>query len=129
MALYKEENPIAIVYYACPICGKKDEDQSEIRIQKNLKDISEIHNKIADYGHPCDECKELKKLGIVVVEYNEEKSGDDFKDLYRTGKMFVIKEESVKRIFVGYPHVERILERRVTFVSDLVTKEMGFYGQ
>jgi len=67
---------------------------------------------------PCDECKEMMKIGIILISV---KAGSDHENPYRTGGWCVVKEDAVKRIF----NDDRALKSRVAFIEDEAWDKIG----
>ena len=71
----------------CYFCGKPKEIILDRRIRNVLP-------KTACYNQePCDECKKLMKLGVIVISVRDGEKGPD---PYRTGRWFVVKDEAFK---------------------------------
>lgn len=117
-----EKSHVALVYRACPICGKPDEKQSEVALDMHLRDISHLHKKVVGYGEPCDQCKEYMTQGVVLIFVDKEKTGEDLSDPWRTGQIAVMKEEAVRRIFGDDSEA---LKRRACFIDWREAQALG----
>lgn len=111
----KEKQWTALVYKACPCCGKKDEEQSEIVLHTRFGDLSEIHNKITGFGHLCKQCQELTAKAIACVVVDSSKS-DDMKNPYRTGNLFGLSEEWCNKCFKE-PMAKEVITRRMFYMD------------
>ena len=101
----------ALVHRACPICGKKDDSQSEVIIQTKVigkqnskkaeeaaKEFAKLHNQIIGYGKPCEECQKLVDLGgLIIIEVDAEKTEDE-KNPYTTGRVVATKGELEQKL-------------------------------
>lgn len=111
----KDNQFVAMTHETCPICGK---DTNEgILLHRHLRDISEMHNKSTGFSEPCDECQAAIDQGaIMIVVADQSRSGKEFKDLYRTGNVFGVKEEAVRRMLSG-DTLKEVLEKRVMIMD------------
>lgn len=75
----------------CYFCGKG----KDILIHKNLRDISQVNNKVMD-REPCPKCAELMKKGILLIATRDEPNGTE--EPYRTGTMWAVTEDSMHRV-------------------------------
>lgn len=124
---------IALVHYACPICGKPMENHSailmnEILTKKNAKKVNELNGKCIDFCNTaCDKCASHKDDAVYVIEIDEEKS--DPRNPYRTGKYWGIVKDWA--FFIDHP--EFILETdngvRYCFMTEETTHKFGFYDK
>lgn len=124
---------VALVHYACPVCGKEMDDDNAILINqkltaKNAKEVNELNGKCVGLSrNACDECASHKDDVVYVIEIDEEKS--DPINPYRTGKLWGIVKDWP--FFVDHP--EYILETdngvKYCFMSKVVTKRLGFYDK
>lgn len=121
---------VALVHYACPICGREMDDDSAILMNQKLtkkaaKEVNELNGKCVGFSNKaCDECASHKDDCIYIIEIDEEKSEPN--NLCRTGKYWgVIKDFS---LFVEHP--EFILETdngvKYCFMTEELTHKLGF---
>lgn len=85
----------------CPICTKVHQHNTEILLNKMLKDIGEIP--ITD-SSICDECEPKMKEFIALVGIDPDKSETTEntvkqQDAYRTGKILFLKRDKASEIF------------------------------
>lgn len=124
---------VALVHYACPICGREIDDDNAILINQKLtkkaaEEVNELDGKCVGFSNKaCDECTSRKDDCIYVIEIDEEKSKPN--NLCRTGKYWgVIKDFP---LFVDHP--EFILETdngvKYCYMDNKVTKKIGFYDK
>ena len=106
--MYKEKSHVGMTQ--CFFCLQP----KDIILNKRLKDSLP---RLACYDkEPCDKCKELMEMGIMLISVKE---GSNKDNPYRTGKICVIKEEAAKKIF------PQLGESRAAFVTDDAWKELG----
>ncbi len=103
---------------AIPICFYCGEEKNEIILAGYIKGDMEAPKNSVWNMEPCDKCTEYMKMGIILMSVED---NADEQNPYRTGKLAVITEESVKRIFTDY---EKILECRFAFIEDSVWEEL-----
>lgn len=68
-------------------------------------------------GKPCDNCKEMMKQGVVIISV---KDGTDHDNPYRTGRIFCVRDEAVKKMLGEIP------PKRACFIEDSMLDTMGF---
>lgn len=121
----KEKNFTALINYACPICGTVSD--SAVAIHRNLRDISDIHQKTVDFGKHCDKCQEgIDSGAIMIIVVDESKSsGTGLSEIYRTGEVYGIKEEAMKKLVNNPDLLEDILRKRVTIMDYNTAKQVG----
>ena len=97
MAPTKDNQPVALVYHQCPLCLTKCDEQ--ILIHKRLDDLSHLDRQsIGPSNEPCDKCKELMTMGLLIIEVDAHKTTDE-KNPWRTGHIFVLRKGAAERIF------------------------------
>jgi len=91
---------VAIIKYACPICGEVKEELSAIAMntkltEKYAKKVEAMHNQVVGYSDkPCKECQSyIDKGAFFVIGCDMEKT-DDMSNPYRSGHLVGIKKES-----------------------------------
>ena len=92
---------VALLKYACPICGKENKDASAIALgtifnsRKNAARVEAMNNKIAGFSEqPCKECQSwIDKGAFFIIGVDPEKT-EDMSNPYRTGHLVGIKKES-----------------------------------
>lgn len=120
----KDKKITAIVNKACPICGKVDEEQSELLISKRFKDLSDIHNQTIGFGHFCASCKADTEKAVMFVVYDEQKS-EDMKNPYRCGEVFGMSDDWIKRSIHPQELQDDMLNKRMAFITYQDAKEIG----
>lgn len=98
----------------CFFCG---EEKNEIVLAGAMKGDAEAPRQAVWNYEPCDKCAEHMKQGIMLI--NVSNNGE-----WRTGKMVVLKEEAVRRIFFG-DVVEEVLKKRCAFVDQETWNAIG----
>lgn len=124
---------VALVHYACPICGREIDDDSAILMNQKLtkkaaKEINELNGKCVGFSNKaCNECASHKDECIYVIEINEEQSTST--SPYRTGKYWGV----VKNWALFIDHPEFILETdngvKYCFMTKELTHKFGFYDK
>lgn len=124
---------VALVHYACPICGREMDDDSAILMNQKLtkkaaKEVNELNGKCVGFSNKaCNECASHKDDCIYIIEIDKEKSEPN--NLYRTGRYWgIVKDFS---LFVEHP--EFILETdngvKYCFMTKELTHKFGFYDK
>ena len=89
-------NKLGAAITRCYFCGENKEIIMNTRLtEKAAQKIEEYNGKVIDM-EPCDKCKELMKQGIMFISVRDGESGNN---PYRTGKLAVVKEEAVEKIY------------------------------
>jgi hypothetical protein len=102
----------------CYLCGK---DKGLVLFGR-LKNDEEAPRSAVYDKEPCDECKELQKLGVILISVRDGSSPEE--EPVRTGEFAVVKDEAVLRIFgglfgeVGAEEAKRMVRSRAAFVED-----------
>lgn len=73
----------------CYLCG---ENNGEVLLLGRLPGDAEAPRKVVS-GHPCKRCEEALKVGCALWESTSPDSAD------RTGRVCVVKDEAIRRIF------------------------------
>lgn len=116
----------ALVKEACPLCGKQVEGpiliDTLLRERPNQK-LEDLHGKCIGYKEePCEECQSNMSKGFMLVGVVESKCGEKVpEDVYRSGNIWVIKEESAKQMFS-----EEFLKSGAAFIDVNIANDMGF---
>ena len=91
---------VALVKQVCPICGKVNEDDSLIVMNKKLTkkhadEVKKMHNQCVGFSDkPCKECQSyIDKGAFFIIGVDADKT-DDWKNPYRSGHLVGIKRES-----------------------------------
>jgi hypothetical protein len=109
-------NPTQLWCFFCnKACG--------IALCGRLKGDAEAPRRVVNPG-PCDECKELMKQGIIFISVNESLT-ENPKDPYRSGGWCVLREDAVRRMPLDDEVKNKILEARMSFMSDEVWDAFG----
>lgn len=89
---------------ACPLCGQQVD--GPILLDKVLrktpnKELEELHGKCIGFmDEPCNDCKSNMEKGFLIVGIVDSKSASENpEDIYRSGNIWVIKEEVAKNLF------------------------------
>lgn len=91
---------VAIVKYACPICGEVIEDDTAIVMNSRLsysmaQKVEAMNGQVAGYSDkPCKNCQKwIDKGAFFVIGCDADKT-DDMSNPYRTGHLVGIKKTS-----------------------------------
>jgi hypothetical protein len=113
----------------CFFCGDAKGVAIPGRIHKKNKegritatDVEAPHQAVWDM-EPCDDCRELMKLGIMFVSVKDGEQGKD--NPYRTGSLAVLKEDAVERMISNPDLVKVLKEKRFAFIEDHVWDKLG----
>lgn len=92
---------VALIKYACPICGNVNEDATAIALgskfnnKKNVERVESMHNKIVGFSDkPCKECQSYIDQGALFIIGIDSEKSDDMSNPYRSGHFIGIKRES-----------------------------------
>lgn len=92
---------VALIKYACPICGNVNEDATAIALgskfnnKKNVERVESMHNKIVGFSDkPCKECQSYIDQGALFIIGIDSEKSDDMSNPYRSGHIVGIKRES-----------------------------------
>lgn len=115
-----EKTNFEVALIKCFFCGKDKGLVMNSRLTvEDAKAIKECSGKAIDL-EPCDDCKELMKQGVMLIEYKE---GTE-PDFYRTGAVVVVKDEAIKNVFPKDIATDAI-RRRYCFISNAIWGKMG----
>lgn len=115
-----ENKNFGVALIRCFFCGKEKGLIMNSRLTaKAAKAVKECNGKAIDL-EPCDDCKELMRQGVMLIEYKE---GTE-PDFYRTGVLVVVKDEAIKNVFPDDIATDAI-KRRFCFVSDTIWDKLG----
>ena len=91
---------VALVKYVCPICGKINEDDSAIVMNKRLtkseaKKVEAMNGQVVGFSDkPCKECQScIDKGAFMIIGVDADKT-DDMQNPYRSGHLVGIKKTS-----------------------------------
>lgn len=121
--LHKEHglNPTVTACYFCG--GEKNE---VALLGAAFKDRAPMHMVIN--REPCDKCKTIMSLGIMIVEMKNgtRDSVDDMSS--RTGRIYVIKEEAMMKLLAPGKMRDETLRIRICFMDEETTEKIGLKG-
>lgn len=106
----------------CFYCG---EDDGTIILPGRLKNDVEAPRRAVWSKEPCAKCKELMRQGVMLLEVRDGESGEN---PYRTGRMWVLKDEALRRM-VNPEAAEAGIRHRVMFLEEQTAKMIGLHDQ
>ena len=119
----KNEIGVALVKELCPICLKSSDGPIIMNTRlskKRAQEVEEMHGKTVGFTkEPCDECKELKSKGFVLIGVVEKKT-EDRTNPYRSGNLWAISESAAAKLFNDNPP-----KSGVAFIDVNVAHEIG----
>jgi hypothetical protein len=118
---------VAMVKELCPICAKTEMDggvvMNKILSKPMAKRVENLHNQVIGFSkEPCDKCKEYKAMGFVLIGVVETKT-EDATNPYRSGNIWVVKQEVADNLFEG-----NAPKSGVAFIDIMVADQMELPG-
>lgn len=101
----------------CWICG----DATNILINRTLR--PKFPRAGVCTGGTCTRCESVMKEGCFLIETRD---GAEGKDPYRTGRVWALKDEALKRALSG-DELTDLLTRRVGYLHESAAKAMGLH--
>lgn len=111
----KDNKFVALTYKACPCCGKKDEEQSEILLHKRFGDLSSVDKQVTGFGTFCTDCQEITTKAVACVVVDQSKRSD-MSNPYRTGNIFGLSEDWCKRA-LSDEMCAQVLKKRMFYMD------------
>lgn len=103
----------------CFLCG----EPKEILIDRHLQNTLP---RMACYDHkPCNKCKELMKQGVILIEVRDTKPPEN---QYRTGHLWVVKDEAIERIIENEEEKAKVLKNRMAFIPKVIAETIGLHA-
>lgn len=99
----------------CFYCGS----ETGVLLLGKLKGDMEAPRFMSLNTEPCDKCKELMKVGILLIGIDVNKT-DDMNNPYRSGKMVVVKDNWVNKNVKDDDLKAKILRLRFTFIDSKI---------
>lgn len=109
-------NP-TVINKICFVCGKEVGTAEIALLGSSYKEEAPSHMVMDNCI--CNECDNYRKQGVWIISVRDGSNGSK---PYKTGKVFLLKEEAHERIFGEKPGKEKI-----TFVEDSVLDRLGFF--
>lgn len=126
-----KEIAIALQTKICLCCGKPHQDDSAILIDTRFcspetKEQREAEmSQPSDYGD-CNQCKEYKEQGVILVGFDEGKS--DFENMpmgaFRTGEFIVMKDSGINNLPIPDEFKKAAIEKRILFIPSQLAKQL-----
>lgn len=119
---------VALINELCPVCTKKMENGGTVVMNTRLtesaaKKVEEMHNQNVWSKELCDECKEMKSKGFILIGAVEAKT-TDATNPYRSGNIWCVKQEVAEQLFA--PHGAP--KSGIAFVDVTVAAQMELPG-
>ena len=96
----------------CFYCG---EDKNELILPGMMKGDAEAPHRAVWNKEPCDKCKGYMEQGVILIEVDESKT-TNMNNPWRTGRLSVVTENFIRRIFQPPELVEDVCKRRMAFI-------------
>jgi hypothetical protein len=122
---------VALVKRLSPCCAKPVDGEIYMNTRlstKAAKEVESMNDKVVGWSDDyCDVCKGYMKTAIMAVLYDETKT-TDMANPYRTGQLYGLTEDAVKRLF-GYDEefLEAAMKHRMFYLSAQVGEEIGIF--
>jgi len=116
----------------CYYCGAGNEVVLNTVLTKAAADtVKAMHHRVVS-TEPCPECAELMKQGVILITYDEAKSGKDWEkdkipNPFRTGGFFVVKEDLIERVFEHPEAVAFAKKHRWLFIEHEAAAKIGLF--
>ena len=117
---------VALVNELCPVCTKQVNGTVVLNTkltEKAAKKVEEMHNQNVWSKELCDECKEMKSKGFILIGAVEAKT-NDATNPYRSGNIWCVKQEVAEQLFA--PHGAP--KSGIAFVDVTVAAQMQLPG-
>lgn len=94
----------------CFFCG---DDKGVVLFGASCKE--EAPRSVVINHEPCKNCQDMLRQGTMLIECRDGEKGDN---PYRTGRLWVVKDEAAKRMKI---------EGKIAFIEESMAKHMGFH--
>lgn len=105
--------------FQCFFCGKN----MGVLLHKRLAKVLPEKCGAIDM-EPCEDCKKMMDMGIMIIGCDESKSDAKSGNFYRTGSVLVVKPDFIIRNFKPPELVKTILELGFTFMSEEIVERI-----
>lgn len=106
MSKDKKTLGVALVKELCPVCAKEMDGPiiMNTRLTTSMaKKVEDMNGKAIGWSkEPCESCKEMKSKGFILIGAVEAKT-NDVTNPYRSGNLWVVKQEVADRLFAPHP--------------------------
>lgn len=114
---------VALAKELCPICAKQIDGPILMNTRLTpgeAKKVEELHGQVIGWSkEPCDECKEMKAKGFILIGAVEKKT-TDATNPYRSGNIWVVHPSVATDLFGENPP-----KSGVAFIDVNVAQQMG----
>jgi hypothetical protein len=97
---------VALTKEACPICAKTVDGPIVMNTRLTpgeARKVKELQGQVLNWmKEPCDDCKEMMTKGFVLIGAVEKKT-TDVTNPYRSGNIWVVKQEVAIQLFGEKP--------------------------
>lgn len=117
-----EKQVKTVVHTLCPVCTEQMSVSQfivDVTSKKQQREVEASNNKNVWSKEFCDECKELKSKGFILIGAVQNKT-KDATNPYRSGNIWCVDPEVAVSLFAPYPPPES----GVAFVDVTVAQEM-----
>jgi len=117
---------VALTKTLCPVCTK--EMDGDILLNTRLtegeaKKVEAMHNQVIGWSKTlCPDCLDMKEKGFILIGAVEKKT-DDVTNPYRSGNIWVVKEEVAVQLFG-----EKLPPAGIAFIDITVADQMELPG-
>lgn len=117
---------VALTKELCPICTKEVDGAIVMNTRLTpgaAKNVEKLHGQVVGWSkEPCEECKEMKAKGFVLIGAVEKKT-TDATNPYRSGNIWVVAHSVATDLFGENPP-----KSGVAFIDVNVAQQMGLPG-
>lgn len=117
---------VALTKTLCPVCTK--EMDGDILLNTRLtegeaKKVEAMHNQVIGWSKTlCPDCSDMKSKGFILIGAVEAKT-EDVTNPYRSGNIWVVKEEVAIQLFG-----EKLPPQGIAFIDVTVAQQMELPG-
>lgn len=104
----------------CFYCGQED---GSIGLVGRLPNDAEAPRRAVISMRPCSECQKLMGQGCMLIEVKDTPEGPKGP---RTGRMWVVRDSAIERIF-DKPLANDVIKRRFAMIPEEAAKKLGLH--
>ena len=118
---------VALTKELCPVCTAEMDGGiilNKVLTESNAKKVEAMHGKVVGWSKElCDSCKDMKSKGFILIGAVEAKTTDTTNP-YRSGNIWVVKEEVADNLFAPHPRPKS----GISFIDVTVAEQMKLPG-